>query len=284
MDKTNPTDRWQSFPRRQRRGLEQRDVTVQFTCTDVGGSGLPAGACPANEVLSAEGAAVASTAQAVTDAAGNTSDPSNVVTVQIDKTAPTISAATTTSPNGAGWYSSDVTVAFTCIDNLSGIPTGNCPAEQVLSAEGAGVASTAQTVTDAADNTSDPSNVVVVNIDKTAPTCTAVATPNSLWPPNHKMVDISTSVTVADGGSGSAGFTLISVTSNEPDNGLGDGDKANDAQGWSLGADDTDGRLRAERAGGGPGRIYTLTYQALDQAGNAGTCSATVTVPHDKGK
>lgn len=32
--------------------------------------------------------------------------------------------------------------------------------------------------------------------------------------------------------SGAAGFTLVSATINEPDNGLGDGDTANDIQGW----------------------------------------------------
>src|SRR5207245_2862979 len=40
----------------------------------------------------------------------------------IDKTAPTISGAATTSPNAAGWYDGgSVTVHFTCADALSGI-------------------------------------------------------------------------------------------------------------------------------------------------------------------
>ena len=68
------------------------NVTVHFTCTD-GLSGIVAGDCPGNQVLSTEGAAVSSTAQTVSDKAGNVSDPSNVVTVNIDKTQPTISAA-----------------------------------------------------------------------------------------------------------------------------------------------------------------------------------------------
>jgi len=38
--------------------------------------------------------------------------------------------------------------------------------------------------------------------------------------------------------------------------------------------------LRAERSG--TGRMYTITYQATDTAGNATTAPATVTVPHDK--
>ena len=43
-------------------------------------------------------------------------------------------------------------------------------------------------------------------------------------------------------------------------------------------------KLRAERAGGGSGRIYTITYQATDDCGNSVTADATVTVPHNKGK
>jgi len=144
------------------------NVTVHFTCTDEL-SGIVAGDCPGNQVLSTEGAAVSSTAQTVSDQAGNVSEPSNVVTVSIDKTQPTISAAATSSPNGNGWYKDDVTVHFTCADSLSGIVAGDCPGDESLSAEGTAVSSTAQTVSDKAGNVSDPSNVVTVSIDKTGP-------------------------------------------------------------------------------------------------------------------
>lgn len=123
-----------------------------------------------------------------------------------------------------------------------------------------------------------------VRADTTPPTVTCSATPNVLWPANHKMRNVTASVAVADTGSGPAGFTLVSVISNEPDNGLGDGDTPNDIQGWSTGTADTSGQLRAERSGGGTGRVYTLTYQGADQAGNTATCSVMVTVPHDQGK
>ena len=56
----------------------------------------------------------------------------------------------------------------------------------------------------------------------------------------------------------------------------------NDIQGWLAGTADVRGQLRAERAGSGPGRTYTLTYTAKDVAGNSTTASCTVTVPHDK--
>ena len=42
--------------------------------------------------------------------------------------------------------------------------------------------------------------------------------------------------------------------------------------------------LRAERAGPGNGRVYTITVDSTDRAGNSTTSSVAVTVPHDQGK
>jgi hypothetical protein len=117
--------------------------------------------------------------------------------------------------------------------------------------------------------------------DSTPPTVTCSVTPTTLWPPNHKLIDITASVTVTDDGSGPAGFRLVSVTSSEPDSGTGIGDVPGDEANWAIGTADTTGQLRAERADTGPGRIYTLTYEGSDVAGNTARCSATVTVPHD---
>lgn len=167
VDKTKPTISAAATTSPNGNGWYKADVTVDFTCED-GLSGLD-GACPASQSLTTEGAAVSSTSQTVWDKAGNASDPSNVVTVKIDKTKPTISAAATTSPNGNGWYKDDVTVDFTCTDSLSGIAAGACPGDEVLSTEGATVSSTSQTVSDNAGNVSVPSNVVTVSIDKTGP-------------------------------------------------------------------------------------------------------------------
>src|SRR5204863_454948 len=153
IDRTKPTISAAATTSPNLSGWYTSDVIVHFTCSDPL-SGIPAGTCPADQTLSAEGPAVSSVAATVTDAAGNVSILSNVVTVKIDKTAPAISAAATTSPNGAGWYSGNVTVHFTCADAGSGIPAGTCPADQVLSTEGVGVASVAVTVTDAAGNIS----------------------------------------------------------------------------------------------------------------------------------
>ena len=101
-------------------------------------------------------------------------------------------------------------------------------------------------------------------------------TPSSLWPPKHKMVPVTVTYQTA-GGSGGLTSTL-SVTSNEPVSGTGDGDTAPD---WTV-LDDHHVLLRAERAGQGQGRIYTIQITCRDSAGRAAVAQVTVTVPHDQ--
>ena len=78
-------------------GWYQSNVKVQFICFDML-SGIPDGACPADQILSPEGTAVQSIAETVKDTAGNVSDP-NTISLNIDKTAPTITSAATVLPN-----------------------------------------------------------------------------------------------------------------------------------------------------------------------------------------
>ena len=85
------------------------------------------------------------------------------------------------------------------------------------------------------------------------------------------------SVNVTDSLSGPAGFNLVSVTSSEPDSGLGD------IQGFVVGTPSTSGQLRAQRLGSGSGRTYTFVYSGADRAGNATSCATTVVVSHDQG-
>lgn len=72
----------------------------------------------------------------------------------------------------------------------------------------------------------------------------------------------------------------LSVTSNEPDNGRGDGNTVDDI----VIIDDYEFKLRAERSGLGTGRIYTITYEVTDNCGNTATASAEVSVPLSRGK
>lgn len=110
------------------------------------------------------------------------------------------------------------------------------------------------------------------------PTITVSLDPEELWPPNHKMEEITASVQTS-GGCGTVGFTLDAVVSNEDENGLGDGDTPDDIQNEELGTPDIYFDLRKERSGTGTGRVYTATYTATDMIDNSSTTTATVTAP-----
>jgi hypothetical protein len=92
------------------------------------------------------------------------------------------------------------------------------------------------------------------------------------------MVPITLSAITSDA-VGVVSLKIISVTSNEPDNGLGDGDTAGDIE--ITGALTLN--LRAERAGSGNGRLYTITVEGKDAAGNAATATVTASVAKSLG-
>jgi hypothetical protein len=117
------------------------------------------------------------------------------------------------------------------------------------------------------------SRSVTVKRDATPPTLNCTANPNQLWPPNNKLVLVTTVVTVADALSGPAEFTLRAVTTS-------DHDPVGQTAGWVIGEPDTSGLLRAQRSGSKTPRTYTLAYRGNDAAGNSATCDALVTVPH----
>ncbi|MDH3307587.1 MAG: ExeM/NucH family extracellular endonuclease [Acidimicrobiia bacterium] len=118
--------------------------------------------------------------------------------------------------------------------------------------------------------------IVGLNVcDEIAPTIEVSVTPDTLWPPKHQYVGVTATVIAADNFDTDPTVTLLSVTSNEPDNGLGDGDKANDI----VIVDDLNFLLRAERSGLGNGRVYTITYQVTDDCGNSAIGTAEVYVP-----
>lgn len=119
------------------------------------------------------------------------------------------------------------------------------------------------------EDTTPPDLMVSVNLD-------------SLWPPNHKLNTVEATIVVNDVCDTNPAISLVSVTSNEPDNGIGDGNTTNDIQGVDIGTDDREITLRAERSGRGNGRIYTLTYDATDMAGNNAPAEAEVIVSHDR--
>jgi hypothetical protein len=137
-------------------------------------------------------------------------------------------------------------------------------------------------VTDSEGET-DTDEVTIDIQDTTPPSISVILDPAMLWPPNHRMVDVSAMVDAADA-CGETTIMLISVVSNEDENANGDGNTEPDIMGAEPGTDDQSFQLRAERAGGGSGRVYTVKYKATDEAGNeSDEATAEVVVPHDRG-
>jgi subtilase family serine protease len=121
--------------------------------------------------------------------------------------------------------------------------------------------------------------------DTSAPILAPVPDKNILWPPNHKMVTVSIQVNARDNSGGPVSLSAV-VFSNEPQNGLGDGDMSPD---WTEPViDQVNGvitlQLRAERSGSGHGRVYTIRITATDTAGNSSYGDVNIIVPHDQGK
>lgn len=119
--------------------------------------------------------------------------------------------------------------------------------------------------------------------DGTPPTIVFELSTTELWPPNHTMHTVAAGISAVDDTDPNPSVE-ITVVSSEPDDGLGDGDTPND---WAV-IDNGDGtydvQVRAERAGNGDGRIYTITVTATDAYGNTAVVSGEVSVSHSQGK
>ncbi len=158
-------------------------------------------------------------------------------------------------------------------DATESSPMASCPL---------GVNTVTLVVTDPFGAMSTPFDALITVEDTTPPALSVSMSPDTLWPPNHKLTPATANITAADACDVSPAVSLLSAVSNEPDNAVGDGNTVNDIQAADIGTDDRDLLLRAERQGSGNGRIYTITYQAEDASGNSGQQDATVTVPHDR--
>ncbi|MCD9024578.1 OmpL47-type beta-barrel domain-containing protein [Cohnella silvisoli] len=203
---------------------------------------------------------------------------------KIDQTAPITEATLNpATPNGRnGWYKSNVTVSLSASDNLSGVMkteyrinsgpwityNGSIPSF------GDGIYQVDYRSTDKAGNI-EPTKTIEFKIDKTAPELTVQLDKTSLWPANHKMVEINATLNSSDAASGVASVVLTSITSNELES------DPSDIQA-NLGTAATSFSVRAKRLGNGSGRIYTVTYTITDKAGNESTSVSTVNVPHNQ--
>ncbi len=204
-----------------------------------------------------------------------------------DVTPPTTISMVTGTMGNNGWYVSDVQITLTATDNEGGsgvkeihytvdgteaVVSGSTTTTFSIVSDGT------HTVTfyaiDNAGNVEIPTPLIpleeIINIDQSAPTITGLGTNSAIiWPPNHKMVNITIGGSVADSGSGIASAT-ITVTDE-----YGVFDKIVSGFGsvvaleaWRN-ADDMDGR------------VYTITAVVTDNVGHQTTGTTTVVVPHD---
>jgi len=128
--------------------------------------------------------------------------------------------------------------------------------------------------TDVAGN-ADTCTFHVRTVDHEAPVITNITTtPNTLWPPNHTLRDVTIDYTVTD--NCGAVTASLAVTSNEP--------AANYFEPDFVIVDAHHVKLRAEKSHINKDRIYTIAITATDGAGNTSTGSTTVTVPNFPGE
>jgi predicted RNA-binding protein with TRAM domain len=210
-----------------------------------------------------------------TDTSGNTATRSFTVTVVDNQPPaitppPAITAYTGVGATSCGAFISDLGTAIPS-DNCpgvtftrSGVPAGNFFPS--------GTTPITYTAKDSAGNTASATQTVTV-IDDTPPTITGMsANPSVLWPPNHKMVNVTVNYNTTDNCAQPA-CQISSVTCNEP---ISSSDYAI--------ADAHHVNLRADRLGSGNGRVYTITVTCTDAYGNPSSQAVKVTVPHDQGK
>ena len=221
--------------------------------------------------------------------AGNTSTKDITLTV-VDSTPPTFTFVppAVTAYTGPGATSCDTVVSnatlgtATATDNCGTVTVTRSPSGNTFPV---GTTTVTWTATDGAGNTTTATQTVTV-IDNTAPVITVSSSVPSMWPPNHKYqtFQLTSFVTGASdncGGVGVSDVVIEKVTSDEIENGNGDGNTTNDIV---IAANCRSVQLRSEREGNGDGRVYTITFKVTDTHGNVGRATSTVIVRHNPGE
>ncbi len=187
------------------------------------------------------------------------------------------------------WDVSDLSVELD--DPESATPSGMFPV---------GITMATLTVTDVLGGV-DTCDVLVTVQDTIPPEVMCTTNVASLWPPNHTMRNVQIMVVATDvcQEPGEILPLIVQVRSDEPDNAIGNGDgnttgDVNFQDGYTapvnvtslLTYNATQGawigtiQLRAERAGSGDGRAYTIDAMAFDSQNHVAIASCVVVVPH----
>jgi hypothetical protein len=211
--------------------------------------------------------------------------------VNVDLVPPIASITTTPPPNGNGWINtSPVTVNLSATDSGSGIEQLrywiNNGAVMAFAGSSTSTLLTAQKSYNvglrAIENAGNISALATatVNIDVTPRAVSVSASPSSIWPPNDKIVQVTVSGTITDSLSGVNPSTAALAVVDE----YGSVQPAGPVTLGTGGSYSFKVLLQASRNGNdNDGRQYTITVSASDFAGNLGSASTVVTVPHEQG-
>jgi uncharacterized repeat protein (TIGR01451 family) len=219
------------------------------------------------------------------DGHGHTKSAQQSVTVT-DNTPPTLSVPANIVVNAPA-NSCSVSLnpgTATATDNCTGVTvTGTRSDSQPLNAPyPVGTTTITWKATDSHSNMTTGTQTVKVN-DATPPTIVLTSGTITLSPPNHSYHTLTIAnlvASVADSCDPSVDINDVVIsqaTSDEIENGNGDGNTSNDIV---IAPDCKSLQLRAERQGGGDGRVYKVTLKVRDSSGNVATAVRTIIVPY----
>jgi hypothetical protein len=217
------------------------------------------------------------------DKAGNRSKTAQTITV-IDTEVPMITTPDNlTVKTDIGLCSTQIILStVTATDNCSQVSISMQRSDKLSSSDPFPLGTTS-IIWSAMDNAGNKTEVVqkVIVADAEAPIIIVSNVNAVLWPPNHayhtfNIPDFVTSVT--DNCPGIVTTRIKSVSSNEAKKTPGSGNTNNDIV---IAEDCRSVQLMAERSGSGNGRVYTISIEAIDSAGNSATEAYEILVPHD---
>lgn len=151
-------------------------------------------------------------------------------------------------------------------------------------ADGTMISNSASVSSLATDPNLANNSVTAITIASNPPPIINLNPPISLWPPNHNYHTVTIEqivASVSDNCPLMEQVVIEKVTSDEPDNSLGEGNTVNDIV---IAANCRSVQLRAERAGPNNGRVYTITLRLRDSGGAVTLKDFEVSVPKSQNR
>lgn len=266
-------------------GANPMTVECHTSFTDPGASASDA--CEGPVAVTASGSVDPNTVGTYTitytasDSGGRTTTATRTVNVT-DTTPPVVTL------NGASSVTVECHTSYTdagasATDSCS--PTTSLSSTSDVNVNAPGTYHVVWSATDPSGNTGSATRTVVV-VDTIPPTLTLNSYAPSLWPANHSYRTFNVTDFVTDANDscntalGVGDVVIEKVTSDEAENGNGDGNTLNDIV---IAANCRSVQVRAERSGNGNGRVYTITFKVSDGV-NVTRKTAKIVVPHNPGE